>query len=110
MGKTLLTPRHSLNAFFRSPSRLDVRMYLNYCHAVEHKSLFITFWFVGSSRKSIIFYGARALLSSCPQLCFRCILVCPQAPQHFIANYHIDGGRKPSCKVSVLAMTDVTYL
>ncbi len=25
MGKTLLTPRHSLNAFFRSPSQLNVR-------------------------------------------------------------------------------------
>ncbi len=25
MGKTLLTPRHSLNAFFRSPPQLDVR-------------------------------------------------------------------------------------
>ncbi len=25
MGKTLFTPRHSLSAFFRSPSRLDVR-------------------------------------------------------------------------------------
>ncbi len=25
MGKTLLTPRHLLNAFFRSPSQLDVR-------------------------------------------------------------------------------------
>ncbi len=25
MGKTLLNPRHSLNAFFRSPSQLDVR-------------------------------------------------------------------------------------
>ncbi len=24
-GKALLTPRHSLNAFFRSPSQLDVR-------------------------------------------------------------------------------------
>ncbi len=25
MGKALLTPRHSLNAFFRSPSQLNVR-------------------------------------------------------------------------------------
>ncbi len=25
MGKAFLTPRHSLNAFFRSPSQLDVR-------------------------------------------------------------------------------------
>ncbi len=25
MGKTLLTPRHSLNAFFRSPSQLNLR-------------------------------------------------------------------------------------
>ncbi len=25
MGKTFLTPRHSLNSFFRSPSQLNVR-------------------------------------------------------------------------------------
>ncbi len=85
-------------------------IYLNYCNAVEHESLFITFWFVRALRNSMIFYGVRALLSSCLLLCFRCNFVCPQASQQFMANDHNDGGRKLTCKVSLGAMAGMTYL